>query len=319
MRSTMIPLATVGLVLGLVLSPAPATGQYREYYLHGLVVDTFNQPLAGVEVFIQDVATSRNYRALTDKKGIFAIVGIPHARYLATIKKAGFQTRTAEWDFSQTQDRMQKIEIETIVLASEAQVRKAEELKQAEARFKEATEKIRQGDLDGAMASLQTLIAANPADSNAYFLLGVCYNRKKMPDEALAALAKVASLAPDFAGTYHQMGIAYQARGDQDQALEAYEKAIAKDPGLLDSLYNAGLILFGKSHIDEALAHFEKALILNPADPDLLEMAGRCYTNRGEFAKAVEYLEKAKAASPDPEKVKFLTDLITRLHEQIKK
>jgi tetratricopeptide (TPR) repeat protein len=319
MRSTIISLATAGLVLTLVLSPAPASGQYREYYLHGLVVDTNNQPLAGAEVLIQDMATTRNYRVMTDKKGVFSIVGIPHGRYLATIKKAGFQTRTAEWDFSQPQDRIQKIEIETIVLASEAQVRKVEELKQAEARFKEATEKIRQGDLDGAIASLQAMIAANPADSNAYFLVGICYNRKKMPDEALAALAKVVALAPDFAGTYHQMGIAHQARGDQDQALEAYEKAIAKDPGLVDSLYNAGLILFGRSRIDEALAYFEKALALKPADPDLLEMAGRCYTNRGEFAKAVEYLEKAKAAVQEPEKVKFLAELIARLREQIKK
>ena len=51
-----------------------------------------------------------------------------------------------------------------------------------------------------------------------------------------------------------------------------------------------------------------------------LEMAGRCYINRANFEKAIDYLEKAKAGyAADPEKVKFLDDLIAKLKEQIKK
>jgi len=92
------------------------------------------------------------------------------------------------------------------------------------------------------------------------------------------------------------------------------------DPANPDIAYNAGLILFGRSAMDEALALFEKALALKPDDPALLEMAGRCYIHRADFPKAIEYLEKAKAGyATDQERVNFLSDLIAKLKEQIKK
>jgi len=48
-------------------------------------------------------------------------------------------------------------------------------------------------------------------------------------------------------------------------------------------------------------------------------MAGRCYINKSDFPKAVEYLEKAKAGTTDPDRIKFLEDLIATLKAQIKK
>jgi tetratricopeptide (TPR) repeat protein len=71
--------------------------------------------------------------------------------------------------------------------------------------------------------------------------------------------------------------------------------------------------------VDEALARFEKALSVNPDDPSFLEMAGRCYIHRADFAKAIAHLEKAKAGHKDPEKIRFLENLIVGLREQIKK
>jgi tetratricopeptide (TPR) repeat protein len=80
-----------------------------------------------------------------------------------------------------------------------------------------------------------------------------------------------------------------------------------------------GLVLFGLGRIDEALPRFEQALALRPDDPAYLEMAGRCYINKADFPKAVEYLEKAKAGTTDPDRIKFLEDLIATLKAQIKK
>jgi hypothetical protein len=48
-------------------------------------------------------------------------------------------------------------------------------------------------------------------------------------------------------------------------------------------------------------------------------MAGRCYINKAAFEKAIEFLEKAKLAYNDPERSKFLDDLIVQLKLQIKK
>jgi tetratricopeptide (TPR) repeat protein len=92
------------------------------------------------------------------------------------------------------------------------------------------------------------------------------------------------------------------------------------DPSNPDTPFNSGLVLFELNRVDEALACFEKTLSMKPADPASLEMAGRCYINRANFEKAIDYFEKAKAGyAADPEKIKFLDDLITKLKEQIKK
>ena len=102
-------------------------------------------------------------------------------------------------------------------------------------------------------------------------------------------------------------------------ALEAYKKTLELDPANTDAFYNSGLILFKLSRVDEALERFERAVVLKPDDPAFLEMAGRCYINKADYAKAIEYLGKAKAGYNDPERTKFLDELIATLKAQIKK
>jgi len=71
----------------LVFSTGFLFGQYREYHLLGLVIDSQEQPLAGVEIILQDVSTSRNYRVKTDKNGKYVLSGLPHGKYQVTVKK----------------------------------------------------------------------------------------------------------------------------------------------------------------------------------------------------------------------------------------
>ncbi|MGB9893940.1 MAG: carboxypeptidase-like regulatory domain-containing protein, partial [Candidatus Saccharicenans sp.] len=66
--------------------------QYREYHLLGMVVDTNNNPLSGVDITLQDLATSRNYRVKTDKNGKYVLSGLPHGHYQVTVKKDGYET-----------------------------------------------------------------------------------------------------------------------------------------------------------------------------------------------------------------------------------
>jgi len=296
----------------------PALCQYREYHIFGKVVDTSNHPISKVEILLKDIKTSRNYRISTDKEGKFKLVGLPHGIYQVTIKKEGYKTKTDEWNFETPQDRMQKVEIQTIVLVTEEQIQEIQRAKQAQADFGEATEKIRQGDFDGAIIILKKMVTDNPEDANAYYLLGISYLKKKTLPEAIGALTRTTELSPSFAGSYHQLGLCYQKQRELDKALQCYEKALELDPNNVDSWYNRGLILFEMNRIAEALTNFENALELKPDDPEFLELAGRCYIHQEDYTKAIEYLEKAKDAYSDEEKVKFLDQLITKLKEQKK-
>jgi Tfp pilus assembly protein PilF len=307
------------LILVGLAAALPCQAQYREYYFYGKVLDTQKNPIPGVEIVLRDVVTSRSYSIKTNKSGEFRLAGLPHGTYSVTFKKEGYATKEDEWKFETPQDTMQKVEIPPVFLATQAQVREAEQMKEMQGVIKEAFEKIQQRDYDGAIALLKDVLGKNPKDSNALYLMGVSYSRKLMCPEAIDALLQAIPLVPKFAPAYFELATCYHKQNDLDKALENYQKTLELDPGNPDAAYNSGLILFSLNRIDEALSYFEKALAIKPGDPEYLEMAGRCYIHQAEYQKAIDYLEKAKAGAADEEKKKFLDDLITKLREQIKK
>ncbi len=305
-------------ILVLVLL-SPGLSQYREYHLFGLVVDTESNPLPGVDIFLQDLNTSRNYRVRTDKGGKYVLSGLPHGRYQVTVKKDGFETRNFEWDFSQPQERMQKVEMETIILASTEKLKTLTTLKELKQAVAEVMEMINRNDLEAALSRLQELVTRYPDDSNVHYLLGVTLGRLHRYEEAIPELTRVTELAPEFAPAYQQLGFCYQNLKNMDKALENYRKSAELDPANAANLYNLGLILFEIDKVDEALGYFEKALAAKSDDLDTLEMVARCYVNKGDLPRAVEYLEKARALAQSEEKIKFLDSFIATLKAQIKK
>ena len=319
MRYRTIRLLGLGILIIVLIQVFPGLAQYREYYLSGKVVDTQKNPVEGVLIDLRDVATSRGYSMKTDKKGEFKFAGLPHGVYQVEFNKEGFAQKKDEWRFEIPQDTMAKVEIPAVILVSQTQVEEIQKLKEVEAGIKESADKIRQGDLDGAIAQLKGMLDKDPKDANALFLIGMAYAKKKMYPESSGAFLQVTELAPKFAAAFYQLGVSCQELDEPDKALEAYKKALDLDPANTDAIYNSGLILFKMTRIDEALERFEKAVSMKPDDPTFLEMAGRCYINKADFAKAIEYLERAKTGTNDPERTKFLDELITTLKTQIKK
>jgi tetratricopeptide (TPR) repeat protein len=296
----------------------PVHGQFREYYFYGKVIDPQKEPLADVEILLRDVETSRSYSVKTNKKGEFKLAGLPHGIYKVTFKKEGYALKEDEWRFTERHNTMQKVEIPPVTLVTETQLQEVMRLKEMEGAVMEAKEKIGQGDYDGAITMLEDVLAKDPKDANALYLIGMSYSKKQMYREAIEALTQVVQLAPNFPPAHFELAICYQNQGDQDRALEHYRKTLELDPNNPDAAFNAGLILFELNQVEEALAFFVKAVNLRPGDPAYLEMAGRCEIHQGNLVKAVEYMEEAKTGYSDPEKVKFLEDLIVKLTEQIK-
>jgi tetratricopeptide (TPR) repeat protein len=306
-------------VFAALVLAAPVHAQYREYYVRGRVVGPQKTPIAGVDIQVRDVETSRSYHMKTDKDGAFKLAGLPHGKYEVSFSKEGYVAAKDEWKFEVKQERMQKVDVPDVVLVSQAQVLKTRELKEADSAVKEAGEKLRAGDLDGSIALLQGVLVKNPEDANALFFLGLSYAGKKMHREAIPPLTRVTELSPDFPGAWFELGVCHRQIGDADKALAFYEKSLELDPGNTDGAYNAGLILFEQNRIDEALARFEKGLLSKPQDPELLEMTGRCYINQGNFETAVAHLEKARDVTADAEKRAFLEQLITGTRAMVRK
>ncbi len=308
--------ALLSAACALVLA-TPGWAQYREYYIRGRVLDTQKQPLAGVAIRLLDPATSRTYDMKTGKDGVFKFAGLPHGVYAVTFRALGFAPKDDEWKFETPQETMQRVELPDVVLVSQAQVQKQQQLKEAESGVKQAAERIRAGDFDGVITLAKGILEKHPEDANALFFLGLAYSRKKMCAEAVPSFTRVTELTPAFVPAHLELGVCHRQLGHTEEALASYRKALALDPANADASYNAGLILFETNRIEEALADFQAGLTGKPSDPDLLEMAGRCYIHQAKFAEAVAHFEKARAATTDPAKAAFLDEMIRKLKAQI--
>jgi tetratricopeptide (TPR) repeat protein len=317
MRATLRQVGAVTACCALLMG-APAWAQYREYYVKGKVVDAQKQPVPGVEIRLRDVATSRGYNMKTDKDGAFKLAGLPHGVYEVTFEKQGYSPKRDEWKFEAPQDTMRRVEVPDVILVSSSQAEDLQRAKDAEAGIKTASERIRAGDLDGAIALLRPLLEKDPEDMNALYFIGLAYGGKKMCKEAVAALTRVTERGSKYPGAYFELGVCYRQLGDLEKSLEAYDKHLELDPTNADSAYNSGLILFETNRIDEALVRFERGLAAKPEDAELLEMVGRCHIHQANFQKALEYLERARAGSTDPERVARLDGLIGSLRTRLK-
>jgi tetratricopeptide (TPR) repeat protein len=296
--------------LGALLLAVPAHAQYREYYVRGRVLDTQKKPLADAQIDVVDPETSRAYHMQTDEKGEYKYAGLPHALYKVTYSHPGYVSVSDEWKLQDVQERMQKVDVRDVYLQSQAMAREVQRREGVKAGVEEAGEKIRKGDLDGALAAARKVLAESPQDPNALFYLGLAYAGKKAFTEAVDSLTRVTELTPDFPSAWFELGVCYRALGEPDKALAAYDQNLKLDPDNADSAYNSGLILFEQNRMDDALARFEKGLAAKPDDTELNDMAGRCYLHQGKLDVALEHLEKARATATDPEKIALLDKLI---------
>ena len=303
-----------------IAAGGPVFGQYREYYVFGTVLDMQKAPLEGVEVTLFEVETNLSFTEKTKKDGTFRFAGLPHGRYRVTFKKEGFAAKKDEWDFQRPQEKMLRLGLPPIILATQEVAAEAQRMKESASGVKAAADKVRSGDYDAAISELTAILAKNPKDPTALYVLATAHLKKKEWAEAQARLLQVVELNPNFPATHYYLGVCYQQQNEPEKALASYRRASELDPANPDNFYNMGLVFFSLNRIEDARSAFEKTLTLKPDDPASLEMAGRCYINQADFGKAIEYLEKAKAGyAADPDKVKFLGDLIAKLKEQIKK
>ncbi|HUU06703.1 MAG TPA: tetratricopeptide repeat protein [Patescibacteria group bacterium] len=314
MKSQFKGVFALQIILLLCLS-LPLAAQYREYYLTGQIQDTRNQPLAGVAIELFETESSHTFSAKTGKDGKFKFAGLAHGIYQVTISKAGYESRSVEWKFDAPQEKMLRVEIPVILLASSQEVLQIEQNKQMKKDLEDATEKIRELDYDGALEILKRALESDAKNVNALYLTGLAFAKKKMYTEAKEALEQVTVLTPDFAPAHFQLGVCFQQEGEAEKALVQYREVMRLDPANLDNYFNATLILVQLNQPTEALANCQKILQERPDDPDVNEMAGQCQLQLGDYPKALACFEKALAFSKDEAKKKLLNELIAELRK----
>ena len=176
-----------------------------------------------------------------------------------------------------------------------------------------ATLRARVGNVDGAVALLQSLLAKNPDDEEVLYQLGVFYGNKKEMDRALDYMERVLELNPQNAQALNYVGYTWAEQGQHlDEAEEMIRKAARLSPRdgyIADSLgwvyFMQAQPLLAQGHRDEGMALLEKAIEqlvlateLTGGDPVVSEHLGDVYLRIGLPNRALQYYEEAVELEP---------------------
>jgi tetratricopeptide (TPR) repeat protein len=155
------------------------------------------------------------------------------------------------------------------------------------------------GQLGEAEQLYRRLLAAEPQNLWAWYLLAVSLSQQQHGAEALAAVDKALALNPDMPEALNLRGILMQTAGRADEALAAFSRAAGLKPQQPDLWYNRGVALQALGRAQEALASFEKAVSLKPDYVDAWNNRGARLQELGRLDEALESFARALALRPD--------------------
>lgn len=195
-----------------------------------------------------------------------------------------------------------------------------------------ANQQFRDGDADGALATLAGYLAANPDDLSALQLAIMIHDRAGRPAEALAALERAAAAGLDGVGLHGMRArlmtalgrprdavadlerwVALQPRSRQawlerartfeqlgrfDEALASHQAILGLSPGEPAAIAGTAFCLAGLGRNEEALAAYDAVLRRLPDQPDIQFNRARCLEDLGRHQEALEAYDRYLAACP---------------------
>ena len=147
----------------------------------------------------------------------------------------------------------------------------------------EGAERLREGDVEGALEELERLVSEQPDNEYGYFFLGSAHFEK----------------------------------GAFDKAMKAYVIALEKAPAYMGAMVSLGQTLRMLGRYDQALRMGRQVLARNTADPDGLYLMGLTHYARGDEAAAVGYLRRFLETGPEIEPAQEARGLLETLQGKI--
>ena len=145
------------------------------------------------------------------------------------------------------------------------------------AEFTQATQAMRQGDLEGAGAGFAAIVKQSPSFAEAHFNLALVREEQGRHDEAIASFQKALALKPRLHGANLFLGIAEFRLNQLDEASTAVEKETASYPKDAAAWMWLGVVRLAQDRPEDAAEALDKAARLSPGDQDILYHRGRAH------------------------------------------
>lgn len=160
--------------------------------------------------------------------------------------------------------------------------------------LREGLEAHAQGRFVEARSAFARVLVADPRDTDARFLTGLCHQAEGDHARAVSVLEALRTEQPGHGDAVFALASSLRALGRTAQALEAYETAVTLSPGDAAWLNDHGTALLDAGRLDSALAALGEAARLSEGRWDIhynlgnaLQAAGRWEEARGAFERAL--------------------------------
>jgi tetratricopeptide (TPR) repeat protein len=124
------------------------------------------------------------------------------------------------------------------------------------------------GDMDGAIAQLETWVEANPGDVTARAKLSEVYGSNNQVEDVMLQCREILKIEPDNIVALNNLAW-YLLSKDPKQALSYAEKAMTLAPDASPVLDTLALAQLETGNIEEARRNIDRALSISPKSPDI--------------------------------------------------
>jgi tetratricopeptide (TPR) repeat protein len=175
-----------------------------------------------------------------------------------------------------------------------------------------------QGDLEGALANIQTLREGNPGQAENFWQLEVNLlidNGKE--SEALEAANAALKDFPENVQLRYARAMQLDSVGRSGDAEADLRTILETNPDNAVALNALGYIITVRSdRYDEGRTYIERALAEDPENPAILDSMGWVLFKQGNTEEALDYLTRAWEAFPDPEVAAHLGEVLWQTGNQ---
>ena len=176
---------------------------------------------------------------------------------------------------------------------------KGKEIHPTQVQLDEVIKLYSSGQMNEALASVETLINIFPNEYLLFNICGACHSEIGSIELAIENFKKAISIKIDYAEAQYNLGVAYQKINQLNDAAEYYELAINSQHAYPTAHNNLGVVFLNKGQLDDAVKSFEWAIAYSPNYAEAHNNLGSVLQELKQFEKAKKEFEKATSLNPN--------------------
>jgi tetratricopeptide (TPR) repeat protein len=154
------------------------------------------------------------------------------------------------------------------------------------------------GNLAQAEPLYRQILQTDPANAEAYHLLGLLAHQTGHGEAALSLLRQASALNPAAAGVHFNMGIVLMGQKQFAQAAASFQQTLRRDPGHVEAYINLGNAYLSQGLPADAALCYQQAIRIQPLHADAHINLGNALLAQGNPTAAIEAYRAALQINP---------------------